>query len=65
MKQEVGHLDRFLRITLGAGLIYLAIQNGQSWGYLGVIPLVTGVSGRCPLYRLLGISTACKKCTNN
>ena len=51
-------LDRFLRIVLGLALISLALVGPKSpLGWLGLLPLVTGVLGTCPLYRLLGIST--------
>ena len=60
MKNNVGGVDRILRITVGAVLVLLAAlgQIGV-WGWIGVIPLVTGVMGWCPLYTVLGLST-CK-----
>ena len=55
---NVGHVDRLLRITLGIVLMGLADLNLiGSWGWLGVIPLFTGVLHYCPLYALLGINT--------
>lgn len=51
-------IDRVLRVALGAGTLSLAMAGPQSaWGWLGLIPLITGVVGFCPLYRLLGFST--------
>lgn len=58
MKVNVGTIDRTLRI--GGGLILIALAaTGQVgwWGYLGVIPLATGVFRFCPAYTLLGISS--------
>jgi hypothetical protein len=47
-----------VRIVLGAGLLALVFLGPQTpWGFVGVVPLVTGLVGFCPLYRLLGLST--------
>jgi len=54
----VGNVDRLLRMLLGIALIALAggVFIG-AWGYLGILPLLTGISALCPLYSLLGITT--------
>jgi hypothetical protein len=53
-----GTLDRTIRIVLGLGIISLAFVGPQSpLGYVGLVPLLTGLVGFCPLYRLLGLST--------
>ena len=53
-----GSVDRGLRVVLGAVLLSLAIGGPHTpWGWLGLLPLVTGLVGFCPLYRVLGIST--------
>jgi hypothetical protein len=53
-------LERGARVLLGLGLITAAALGPASpWGYIGVVPLVTGLVGSCPAYTLLGIST-CK-----
>ena len=55
---NVGNLDRALRILLGMGLIgFAAAGTLGPWGYLGLVPLLTGVVARCPLYSLLGVRT--------
>ena len=55
---NIGTLDRTIRIVLGVVLLALVFVGPQTrWGYLGLIPLVTGIVGYCPLYRVLGIST--------
>ncbi|PZQ77285.1 MAG: DUF2892 domain-containing protein [Variovorax paradoxus] len=55
---NVGHLDRALRIVGGVLLIALAAKGTVGlWGYLGVVPLLTGLAGNCPLYSLFGLST--------
>ena len=61
MKRNVGNLDRIIRIAIGLVLVALALTGSIGWwGYLGIIPLLAGVVGNCPLYTLLGIST-CKR----
>lgn len=51
-------LERILRVLLGAGLLSLAFVGPKSpWAYLGILPILTGLIGSCPLYTLLGIST--------
>lgn len=53
-----GKIDRVLRVILGAVLIALVFIGPQTaWGWVGVVPLFTGVVGNCPLYSLLGINT--------
>lgn len=50
--------ERVLRIILGLGVLSLAFLGPKTpWGYLGVVPLVTGLLGSCPLYTLFGFST--------
>ncbi|HMB48369.1 MAG TPA: DUF2892 domain-containing protein [Afifellaceae bacterium] len=61
MKANVGTVDRALRIIVGLALIafaLLATNVSWSWvGWIGVVPLVTGLFSRCPAYSLLGIDT--------
>jgi len=60
MKQNVGNVDRWIRIVLGVVLLSLLVfLNGPiRWiGLIGLIPLVTGILNFCPIYALLGIST--------
>jgi hypothetical protein len=59
MKKNVGNVDKTIRIILGIGIIVMGI-GFQSWlGIIGVIPLITGIIGYCPLYSIFSIST-CK-----
>lgn len=61
MKQNIHNIERIVRIVLGAGILSLVFIGPQSpWGWLGLVPLVTGAIGWCPPYAMLGIST-CKK----
>ena len=58
VKTNVGTLDRSLRIGAGVVLIGLAVAGWIGpWGYLGIIPLLTGLLRTCPAYALLGVST--------
>lgn len=51
-------MERIARVVLGVALIGLALTGTfGAWAYIGVVPLVTGVVGNCPLYSVLGIST--------
>ncbi len=53
-----GTVDRAIRIVVGLGLLSLAVLGPKTmWGLVGIVPLLTGVVGFCPAYRLLGIST--------
>ncbi len=61
MQCNVGGIDRTLRIVIGAVWIVLAIVGViGSWGWIGILPLATGIFRFCPAYPLLGIKT-CKK----
>ena len=60
MKSNVGGMDRILRIVIGAVLVLLAVSGQVGvWGWIGLLPLASGLSGWCPPYSLLGINT-CK-----
>lgn len=61
MKCNVGGMDRVLRVVVGAGVLSLAFIGPQTaLGYIGVVPLLTGIFGFCPAYLPFGIKT-CKK----
>lgn len=55
--KNMGNIDRVIRVVAGLVLIGLALVGGQIWGWIGVVPLLTGLLGRCPAYSLLGINT--------
>ena len=57
MKNE-GTLDRVIRIVVGVGLLSLVfVGPATPWGLVGIAPLLTGVVGFCPGYRLFGLDT--------
>ena len=58
MTSNVGGIDRILRIGAGVVLVGLAATGTVgAWGWIGVVPLLTGAIGFCPVYPLLGMST--------
>ena len=51
-------VERVLRVIVGLGVLSLAFLGPRSpWGFLGVVPLATGLLGSCPLYTVFGFST--------
>lgn len=59
MKMNMGYVDRTVRMVGGILLLGLFIR-GNIWGLIGLIPLLTGVIGICPLYSILGMETCSK-----
>lgn len=56
-----GKLDRLLRVIVGLALIACVFIGPQAaWGWIGLVPLLTGVFGFCPLYKFIGVNT-CKR----
>jgi len=59
-KTNEGTIDRVLRVIVGLALIAIVFIGPQTpWGWVGLVPLLTGLAGTCPLYSILGICT-CK-----
>jgi hypothetical protein len=55
-------VERVARALVGLGLLSLVFVGPKTaWGWIGIIPLLTGVTGLCPLYTVLGISTCRRK----
>jgi len=64
MTQNIGNIERIIRIVGGLVLIALAATSTVGvWGWLGLVPLATGLVGWCPPYTLLGINTCKNKNT--
>jgi len=62
MTTNVGAIDRVLRVIVGLGLLAWALgyfpgAAPSPWGWLGAIPLLTGLAGSCPVYAILGFNT--------
>ncbi|MBW8078447.1 MAG: DUF2892 domain-containing protein [Gallionella sp.] len=62
MKCNSGTADRVIRVIAGLALIALAASGTIGiWGYIGIVPLLTGVVGFCPAYTLFGMNTCGSK----
>lgn len=62
MKLNVGGIDRIARIAIGLVLLGLAATGTVGWwGWLGIVPLATGVIGWCPPYAIFGFNTCAMK----
>lgn len=62
MTKNIGSLDRMFRIGLGTALIAFALLSSHNlavWGWIGVVPLATGLVRWCPAYLPFGLRT-CK-----
>jgi hypothetical protein len=60
MNCNLGGVDRVLRVVVGIGLLSLVFVGPQTaWGWIGAVPLLTGLLGYCPAYLPFGIKT-CK-----
>ncbi len=61
-----GNVDRIVRVVIGAALIiwFFMDQGTGFWHFaklIGVVPLLTGLTGNCPAYSILGVSTCSMK----
>ena len=58
MRCNVGGADKWLRILVGIALLALGLFGPIGWwGLLGLVPLLTGMAGNCPIYSVLGLNT--------
>lgn len=61
MERNIGDTERVIRVVVGLALLALVVVGPKTlWGVVGLVPIVTGLSGWCPPYQLLGINT-CKR----
>ena len=59
-------IDRAIRVVLGIALLSLVVIGPKTmWGLIGLIPLITGLVGSCPLYRIFKINTAQSQTSND
>lgn len=62
MTANVGTLDRALRVVIGLVLIACVFVGPQTpWGWVGLVPLLTGLVRFCPAYLLIGVNSCAKK----
>jgi hypothetical protein len=58
MSRNEGMIDRVLRVLAGLAILSLVFVGPKTpWAWLGLVPLVTGLVGYCPVYALLGVRT--------
>jgi hypothetical protein len=58
MKANVGGLDKWARILVGSVLVGLALTGAIGlWGWIGLVPMLTGIFGYCPAYSIFGWSS--------
>lgn len=63
MIENVGTIDRAIRIVIGLALLSMLIFAGSEWkwlGLIGLVPLITALAGRCPAYSMMGFKTCAK-----
>jgi len=62
MLQNVGSVDRVIRVAAGVALIGASLFGAIGpWGWIGVVPLATGLFRFCPVYLPFGLSTCAAK----
>ncbi|MFP4546893.1 MAG: DUF2892 domain-containing protein [Fidelibacterota bacterium] len=61
MKSNIGEIDKIIRIVIGLAAIAVGFYYKSVWGMLGIIPILTALTGRCGLYVPLNIDTTEKK----
>jgi len=57
LEVNVGKTDKIIRLVVAISCILLGIFTKNSWFFLGIIPLFSVVTGRCPVYSILGVRT--------
>jgi hypothetical protein len=66
VSRNIACKERIVRILVGAVLVILAYTHQlNDWAWLGLIPLVTGLLGYCPLYGLLKRDSCCERSSKN
>jgi len=54
---NIGKPERVIRVIAGLAIIAAGVYYQSWWGAIGLVPLLTGATGYCPPYQMLGIST--------
>ncbi len=56
--KNAGTIDRVIRVILGLAILSLTVVGPKSlWGLVGLVPLITGLVGFCPIYKMLGLNS--------
>jgi len=61
LKKNESMIDRMIRIIIGIIILLIGYLYSSWWGLIGLLPLLTGIIGFCPLYALLGWNTCCNR----
>jgi|Cruoilmetagenom7_1024161.scaffolds.fasta_scaffold735259_1 hypothetical protein len=61
MTRNIGKIDRIIRIVIGIAIIIFGVATNSWLGFIGLIPLATGLYGWCGLYSILKVNTTCDK----
>lgn len=61
MTVNMGGIDRVVRAIIGVSLVAWALYGGPLWAWIGVVPILTAATGRCPAYVPFGFSTRAKE----
>lgn len=62
MTQNIGGIEKAIRIVLGVALLgwgFVLSDPMNYWGAIGIVPLVTALIGWCPAWSIFGVNT-CK-----
>ncbi len=57
LKKNVGYKDSIIRVILGTLIVALGLYFDSYWGFIGLIPVISGAISFCPVYRVLKVST--------
>lgn len=57
LKKNVGYMDSIIRVVLGTLIIAAGLFYDSYWGFIGLIPVITGAISFCPIYRLFKMET--------
>ncbi len=58
MKKNIGESDKVFRWAGGLAIIIIGLVAKSWWGLIGIIPIALAITGFCPLYHLLGVTTS-------
>lgn len=61
MKKNESKTERIIRFIIGLLILAAGYYFQTWWGLIGLIPLITSLTGNCPIYSILGINKCSKK----
>jgi len=57
LKKNVGYLDSIIRVFIGSLIVGIGLYFNSFWGFIGLIPVLSGALSYCPIYRILNTTT--------